>query len=984
MSPARGGVLRAGSVALLLAAAGVFPPGPAATPDSVSALGSPTEDEMTGVVATGLGPRPSGGVVRVHDPADPSVGNTRRSILPAYSPTASAAGLVQDTLVIDPRGARLARVAVGEAVDTAQDVRPSVVHGPERLSVALDRRLEATPDSTPLDEVLVELRIGRLVGRTVVAWMDGSAVLLPVATLLEMGEVDHAVGSGGLLNAVVHPGSRIVVFDPLAGRASLAGREVEVRPDTYAVRDGHLYLAAGIIEDLFGVSIHTDPGTLTTVVMNPGVLPLGRRLERETRWRYLQAEGGSGSAAGLVNLNEATLGGAVLDWSLSSALDDPSGSLSYAVGLGGRAWGGGFQLSARSLGSASSGERVVDASYRKVWRDRPWLTQMRLGDGYSTGPRLRSVRGVSLTNAPYLRPAFFGTDSFSGRVGPGWDVELRQAGRTLDLTRSDEQGAFALDIPLRYGDNPIQVVAFGPHGEVVTTEKLVLLGADRLPAGQLEWGASGGVCRDEQCDLTGNIDLRYGLSNRWTIRGGLEGFSRSEGRGLAQPYVEVSGTPVQGLHVSAETLVDGYARLGTIFQPTSALRIRAAHTAFDSGVLDPVLHDGRRRSTTEGDVFLRPLGSSSRWFVQGSVLRQALETGTLSRWQGSTSLQSGRLGMELGLRREVDDPTVGHRRVASFPFVTGMTHLALWGRRPLWIRTELEGAGLDEVNRLEGRIAYQATPTARVEMGAGWRRGFGSSLSLSVSADLDPFRSVTQLFAPEGERARVMQVTRGTVQWNEALGDLGVRARPGLERGGLAGYVFIDTDGDGERDPEERGVPGVRLVVGGKTVTTDQNGRHTLWDLVPYEPLTVWTDSSSIPDPRLVPVEAAVRVVAPPSSYGRLDVALTPSREITGRVVRTSDSGALVGVGHLDLELVDAARGGVRPLKTFSDGTFYESGVPPGRYELRIGPEALRGSGWIQDGGPVALQVRVGDGAGPVAPVELRLVPEAETPGGVR
>lgn len=859
---------------------------------------------------------------------------------------------------------------------------PSSVAGP-RASASPPTRARlpvttaAAPDSrgadASLDEILLNLRIGRVAGRTVTAWMDRESMLLPVAQLLEMGEVEFALTEGGLLHAVLYPGGRVVVFDPHTGRASRAGNEIDVAPGAYDVVDGRLFLTGGMIHDLFGITIHTDLSTLTSVVMDPWALPLGRRLEREQRWRHLELERAGAAGGATLDLDAGALGGAVLDWSVSSVLDDPTRSTSYAVGLGGRVLGGGLQVSARSLGAASTGEHVFDASYHKVWRDRPWLTQMRLGDGFSTGPRLRSVRGVSLTNAPFFRRSFFGTDSFAGRVGPGWDVELRQSGRTLDLARADEQGAFALDIPLQYGDNPIQVVAFGPHGEIVTTERVFLLGTDRLPSGSTEWGLSGGACRDERCALTGNFDLRHGITNRWTVRGGIEAFTRDGGDALVQPYLGVSGTTLPGLHLSAEALAQGSARIGSIYQPSPSVRVRGVHTWFSTGVEAPVLHDVRRRETLEGDIFLRPLGSSSRWFVQASVLRQELGTGTLSRWQGSTTIQFRQMGVELGLRRETHETGNGFVAAQDYPFMTATKHVGLWDGRGLWLRAEVEAAGMSDLNRVDGRAAYQVTPGTRVELGAGWRRGFGGNLSLSLSADLAPFRSITQVFAPEGERARVTQVTRGTVYWNEALADIGVRPRPGLERGGLAGYVFIDEDGDGVRDPGERGVPGVRLVVGGKVATTDEEGRHTVWDLVPHEPLSVWTDSASIPDPTLVPARSIARVSAPPSSYGRLDVALVYSREISGRVIGVA-LGRETGVAGLDLELIDVETEFVRPVRTFSDGSFYQSGVPPGRYELRVAPEALHGTEWTEAGEPLAIELPATGGAGPVGPFELRLV----------
>ena len=60
---------------------------------------------------------------------------------------------------------------------------------------------------------------------------------------------------------------------------------------------------------------------------------------------------------------------------------------------------------------------------------------------------------MNLTNSPFIRPNAFSTAQFAGRVGPGWDIEVLQSGRIVDFSRADEQGAYALDIPIRYGEN---------------------------------------------------------------------------------------------------------------------------------------------------------------------------------------------------------------------------------------------------------------------------------------------------------------------------------------------------------------------------------------------------------------------------------------------------------------------------------------------------------------------------------------------------
>jgi len=833
---------------------------------------------------------------------------------------------------------------------------------------------EAPVDAaTGFEEILLELRIGRFSNHTLRAFSDGAVALLPAIELFEIAEVEHAREPNGALVATLYPGNRVVRIDAVPGTASVDGKAVAV-PDGWITGEGggDIYVATPILERLLSLTIQTDWVSLTAIVTNPEALPIGRRLAREARWEALRREAGLGAAPPLLDPASSPLGGAVLDWGLSSDADDPRGSVAYSLGVAARVLEGGLRVTSRSLGPVSQGAHRVDATYQAVFHDTRWITQMRLGDGFTTGPRLRDVRGFYLTNAPYLRGSYFGTDAFSGRVGPGWEVELRQSGRTLDLLRADEQGAFALDIPLRYGENAVQVVAFGPHGEVVTTDRLLLLGGDRLPGGRFEWGLSGGLCRRADCAGSGNLDLRYGLSNRWSVRAGAEAFVRDSLSSLAQPYAGVTGMLGQSLEVSMEALQAGFLRAGATFAPSPRIRLRGAHTAFSTSLEDPVLHDARRRSTTETDLFVRPLPGHNRLFVRASLLRQVFQETADTRAQASLTIPFGNLGIESGLRRETLTADAGARAVDDYQFAALSGLLRLPGRKSLLVRAELEVLDAAAVERARGHLAYQLAQGVRLEVGASWQRTLGTAFTVSLSSYLPQLRNVTQLMARDGAPAQLTQFSQGTVHWNEATSQLSLAPGPGLERGGISGYVFVDENGNGDLDPGEKGLGGVRLVVGDRAVTTDARGRHTSWDLVPFEPVEIWADSTSIDDPTLVPARNAVRVTVPPASFRRVNVPVSPSREISGMVLRV-DGGATSPLAYAHLELVDTRTGQVRPIRTFSDGAFYEAGVRPGSYVLRFAAGYLDQSGLIPEKVEVALEVGSGAATAAVDPIVLRV-----------
>ncbi|MDT8341453.1 MAG: carboxypeptidase-like regulatory domain-containing protein [Longimicrobiales bacterium] len=831
------------------------------------------------------------------------------------------------------------------------------------------------PEDPEYQELLVELRFGRLAAVTVRAFSDGALALLPARQLLELAELEVMDDPAGGFRATLHPERRVIRVLPERGEVRVDGVAVPVREGwVHTDPAGQLFLATPLLEALLGVRIQTDWVDLLVVVMNPEVLPLGRRLAREARWNAGVA-GSTARRRGLAvqQLAAPPLGGAVLDWGLSANGRDPDGSLAYSAGVAARVMGGSLRVSSRSVGPLAQGDHTVDGTYETVFQDAAWIRQMRLGDGFTTGPRLRNVRGFSLTNAPFLRGSEFGTDVFAGRVGPGWEVELRQAGRTLDLLRADEQGAFALDIPLRYGENAVQVLAFGPHGEVVTTERLLLLGQDRLPGGTFEWGLSGGECRGSSCRETGNLDLRFGLSNQWTVRAGAEAFTRDSLSTLMQPYVGVTGMVVPSLELALEGVGNGFLRAGATFAPTPRVRLRGVHTRFDTGVEAPVLHDARRRSTTEADVFLRPAADNPRLFLRASALRQDLDAATLARYQAALTVPFGNLALESGVRRESASGPAEPAAGGDFQFAALNGVVRVGRRHSVYLRGEAELREAEAFERARAQAAIQLGAGTRLELGVAWQRFAGTALTLSLSSLLPQARTVSQAVVRAGAPATITQFSQGTVHWNEAIRRVSFAPGPGVERGGVAGYVFLDRDGDGAMGPGEEPLEGVRVVVGNETVTSDARGRISHWDLVPFEPVELWTDSASIQDPTLVPTFNRVRVTVPPASFGWVNLPVTPAREIWGRVVRV-EGGAEVPVPYARLELLDRETGTVRTVQTFSDGEFYEAGVTPGRYVLRLDPAFRERSGLIQESGWVPVVVSAGESAASPDPVELRLV----------
>ncbi len=810
------------------------------------------------------------------------------------------------------------------------------------------------------EETLLEVRLGSWVRWTELAWALDGVPLLPLASLLRQAEIAFQEAEDGRIHGTLHP--RGIPFTvPGDGPIRVGSRNLPVDPSQRWVAGGVLHLAAPLLAELLGVRIDTNWSELTVVVRNPEDLPVGQRRIRAERWRGLRAEADRAPPAPARLPRGAPLGGFVADWSVATPLDRVVEGSAVGGGVAFRLLDGGVRLTGRSLGPAAEGDYRLSGSYEGVRPHGTWLRQWGLGDGFGTGPRPRGVRGAWLTNAPHVRTSEFGVHSLQGRLGPGWEVELRQQGRVLDMSRVDERGAYALDAPVAYGESAVQVVAYGPHGEILTREHLLLLSRERLPRGRVEWGVSGGECLDLSCAASANGDLRVGISDRWTLRAGVDAFLRDSLPDVRHPYLGFAGGVASVLEVGGEWVGGGWVRGTATVAPSPHLRIRTAHARFQEDADTPVLFAAGRDRTSEADLFLRPRPEVEHWSVQGSVVHETLGGNRHVRWQAQTAFRA------LGLRPELrarGTGTLGPDGAAiwrTFPGATVSGVLPMGAALRPWVRADVESEGLRGFHQVQLRGGVHPPRRPRVELAARWHRELGVRFALGVSAELRAFRTLTQAFTDGGGGVEATQITQGTLRWDGAANRVVTGPGTGLERGGISGVVFLDENGNGRPDPGEPRLAGVSVAVAGRTVRTDSRGRFESWDLTPFTSVPVEVRTESLADPSWVPAEGAVSVLVPPASHRRVDLAVVPSVEIGGRVVPEGWDTQEPLLGGLALELVEVGTGASREIVTFSDGSFYLMGVVPGEYRLGVSPGVRERLDLPAAGASIHLEIGPGD-----------------------
>ncbi|GIW52290.1 MAG: hypothetical protein KatS3mg081_1645 [Gemmatimonadales bacterium] len=792
-------------------------------------------------------------------------------------------------------------------------------------------------------EGFFELRVSEGPREIVTVLVRDSMVLLPARRVLELLEVRiDSFAAGRMLAASLQPEGVVLLFDVQQGVVQgMAGRGP--LPESGAVwRGAELFVETGLLASTLGVLWNMDFSALVIDFSQTGHLPLVRRLRRARQREALARQERMRPLE--VSPRRASLDGAVLDWRLISGTRDPLSSSTLDLALGVQLLGGGLSVEQ----SVQSGPLGVSSrfggSWFKAWPEGSRVRQLGVGDVLGFGRESRPLRGIALSNAPFLRPAEFGMEVFTGRLGPGWEVELYRGGELLRYEPVAEDGTYRFSVPVIYGANSLQAVGYGPHGELIRRELMVELSPRMLPAKKFEYGISLGECRNPLCDHLVQADMRYGALDRLTLQAGLEAF-RNDSLGWAwHPYAALTGMPHRSLSLGADLVLNGFLRFRGDLVTSSDFQLRVQHTRFDTSITVPVLHSGFQLHRTELSWFWRPRWLGGGTFVQAAASASAVPGGTQTQFRVASVSRLGNLRVTGAFQRVAT--SAGAVSFASQTLeLQGDAVVSRWPRQLagtlITARLQLDpDSGL-----MAGVLGFgkRVMPALRVDLQGGWRRHSGVSLDLSLTASAPYARATSRNFYSSQTGVQGTQLVEGSLLWDSGAQVVRLGGGRLSGRTAMAGVVFVDENGNGRHDPGELAVQAVRLTVGSRSVLTDSLGRFQANDLVPFEETIVEIDTLSLANPLWIPAALAYSVRPGPNAVTYVEIPLVAGGEVSGWV-RFEDSGT--GVAGVRVVLEELETGSVREMVTFSDGAFYAMGLRPGRYRLSIDAEQAGVMGW--------------------------------------
>lgn len=536
------------------------------------------------------------------------------------------------------------------------------------------------------------------------------------------------------------------------------------------------------------------------------------------------------------------------------------------------------------FGRGLENERLTDLriSWERYHPD--WF--VRVGDVVAPPIQLvaqaEAGRGINFSTFPIENATQFDTETITGDLLEGWEVELYRGNTLLGYRTSDGSGRFTFhDIPLLFGDNDITLKYYGPQGQIQEESRPVNIGRNMAPHGTL-WSRFSLIEQGENIFLGRNSQTRtnikgvrgfgevfYGLFPKFTLTGSLTSYTSvlQERRNLAKAGYLAS---TFGSSIKMDFLMDDQGGFG--FHSAFLRRIMGWGVQYNHSQFFDLKTDRqpnlKRRDTLKankslGQVFMEV--SAEQWIDTFDVTRYELRnkvSGSFNRFMLTHDIQANYGGQTEYVRGNL--------------ITTGRINPKLLLRAHLNYDVQPE----TEVRNIRGRLDYKPSPEVTLRMDV-----------IKNMVDAEDY-VVSQTVSWEGKNAAVGMTgsysSTGELMVNASIsfslspdskGAYQMRRNPSTGMGTVNVRVFLDHDQDGEYNNEvDELLENVRMEH--QRDTSNEFGIVALKGPA-YRLTRLKIDEQTLPDPYMVsPPPVAVR--PRPSHVNTINIPVWETGEIEG------------------------------------------------------------------------------------------------------
>lgn len=817
---------------------------------------------------------------------------------------------------------------------------------------------EARPALSPEGELLLDVRLdGQPLGVAILGYRQKERFFLALSELMDAlrfpVNVDAAAGRAG----------GWFISEERAFSLDLGRRQVRTRGDTLAIEpgqvrafQGELFVESRALAQWFPITLTPEIRQLTLEVGAREPLPVQAKMARASgRARFGRTSTNNQPVLPFQPTPYRALGPHATDLrlNLNSVLEDnDDSSTSYGGNYSVLSRGDLLWMTSTIALSGNKDDELSDGRFKleRSSLDGPLaLEHVEVGDVDVGRARGLLIRGGGAQEG---MTGLFADEQVDlrGNLPPDWEVELYRNGVLIDfqVVGGESQYEF-LDVPLEFGENRFEFIAYGPFGEERSEERIVYAGRSALELGEISYELAAVQDGRTVFDV-GNVSTKGDVNT---------------GRYLGNFNVGLASNAVATLGIDSFELGDER------YQDYSAgLSVNFARLQANAGYRDRAL------AQNEATGLLRSrLGNTSASLRYTQYFKDGLDAQWLpndrTRWSSVVSVSSREGKLPLNLEAFHTERDYTRASAANIGTTFGTRSGVRLSKSFYYDRSNSAGITSETVG---GALSVSGSFRPwRFRTGLGYDLSPETEItSVNASANLRVDAQMTMNFDVNHSAQTDYTVYRAGFNWlldyiqvspqvvydsNERwVGLLSLSTsfnpRPGktwphIDRLSQTGYgaayakAFLDNNGNGRMDPGDQPLAGVRMdaAQAWHTDETDANGQAYLMRLPRDRVTDIAVDPGSLENIELTPASPGVSIRPRPGSWSEVNVPVIRNAELEGHVY-TQEAGAPEGqvpVERARVTLTNKAGEVVASQRTAFDGFFLFSEVPPGVYQLALG-----------------------------------------------
>jgi outer membrane usher protein FimD/PapC/cell division septation protein DedD len=797
-------------------------------------------------------------------------------------------------------------------------------------------------------EVYLNFRYRGIIKTVVISYYKNDEFYLPVSELFSLFSIEHSI-DGLVIQGEFGIDRTPYTIDLKQNIIKFDNSRTKITVNDFLVKEIDSYLRADLFYQAFGLNFSIDFNNLTLSLETDRELPAIQQAIRQQRRELADSYLSPQIQYDLrYDRERPFLDGGFLDYNLSTNITPNSSVYNLNTSVGLQVYGG--DLQGAIFGSYSNNFTTFGTDnlrWRYMYRDTKWLSKIVIGQTTTDGFSANSYTGIRLTNDPIEPRLFFDEYEVQGETIPQSEVELYMNNALIDFQQSDELGNYRFLTPITYGSSQLNLKIYGPTGQIIERSQRIQVPFTFQPEGVFHYTLNAGrldnpIFGKTTQDYTAQVNGAYGITEWLTAKGGVEYYQGYHNR-LPTFTSSLSSRIASNYIFTVEAASQAYYRglLNVIYANSASFNIDYTNFTEGFSIYNPSNDDKRLVASVFYPFKFWGLPFNLRASTFSKIRNSSRN---LSTFRLDANSRLGKLNLRIGYSDQYSGKIDLLNPTETAYLETSATYSLSRNRnfppylRGVFLRAQMRyQPTVDEFDSAELLISRNVFQRGRFQLSFG--RNFNANyntLRFSLVVELNKARSSSTFNNIRGNN-NFTQNIRGSIGYDSNYQNFIFTSRNQVGRSGAAIQLFVDNNNNGSFDDGDDPIKGnaVRVKRSGATSTT-KNGVLYYTQMQPYFYYNMEMNKANIQNPMLVPEFEKFGLITDPNRFKKVEIPFYMSGVMEGMVERLLESGSKTGVSGLRVFLTSEDGDVRKEIRTFSDGSFYDYEIPPGKYVLEV------------------------------------------------